>query len=69
MTHLARQAKTASRELAKLSTDEKNACLLAMAEALEKNADAIKEAKRSRRGNGREERPLVRHAGPSQAGR
>jgi glutamate-5-semialdehyde dehydrogenase len=44
MTHLAKQAKAASRELAKLSTDEKNACLLAMAEALEKNAAAIKEA-------------------------
>jgi glutamate-5-semialdehyde dehydrogenase len=44
MTHLAKQAKAASRELAKLSTDEKNACLLAMAQALEKNTDAIKEA-------------------------
>jgi len=44
MTHLAKQAKASSRELAKLSTDEKNACLLAMAEALEKNAAAIKEA-------------------------
>ena len=31
-----RQAKAASRELAKLTTAEKNACLLAMAEALEK---------------------------------
>src|SRR5215469_10547245 len=44
MTHLAKQAKASSRELAKLSTDEKNACLLAMAEALEKNGAAIKEA-------------------------
>jgi glutamate-5-semialdehyde dehydrogenase len=44
MTQLARQAKVASRELAKLTTSEKNACLLAMAEALEKSADAIKEA-------------------------
>ncbi|HTR40403.1 MAG TPA: glutamate-5-semialdehyde dehydrogenase, partial [Pseudomonadales bacterium] len=44
MTHLAKQAKAASRELAKLTTGEKNACLLAMAEALEKNAAAIKEA-------------------------
>ena len=35
MTRLARQAKAASRELAKLTTAEKNACLLAMAAALE----------------------------------
>ena len=44
MTQLARQAKTASRELARLTTREKNACLLAMAGALENNADAIKTA-------------------------
>ncbi len=44
MTELARQSKAASRELARLTTAEKNACLLAMAEALERNADAIKEA-------------------------
>ena len=44
MTQLARQAKAASRELAKLSTAEKNACLLAMAEALEREADAIQRA-------------------------
>src|SRR5579863_6327372 len=44
MTELARRAKAASRELAKLTTAEKNACLLAMAEALEKNAGAIQEA-------------------------
>jgi glutamate-5-semialdehyde dehydrogenase len=44
MTQLARQAKAASRELAKLTTAEKNACLLAMATALEQNAAAIKEA-------------------------
>ena len=42
MTQFARQAKAASRELAKLTTAEKNACLLAMATALEQNADAIK---------------------------
>ena len=42
MTRLARQAKDASRELAKLTTAEKNACLLAMAAALEQKADAIK---------------------------
>jgi glutamate-5-semialdehyde dehydrogenase len=44
MTQLAKQAKAASRELAKLTTAEKNACLLAMADALEKNADALKQA-------------------------
>ncbi|HWC58374.1 MAG TPA: glutamate-5-semialdehyde dehydrogenase [Verrucomicrobiae bacterium] len=44
MTVLAKQAKAASRELAKLTTAEKNSCLLAMAAALEKNAAALKEA-------------------------
>ena len=44
MIELARQAKEASRELAKLTTAEKNACLLAMAEALEKKAEALKYA-------------------------
>jgi glutamate-5-semialdehyde dehydrogenase len=44
MTRLAKQAKAASRELAKLTTAEKNACLLAMATALEQNAEAIKQA-------------------------
>jgi glutamate-5-semialdehyde dehydrogenase len=44
MTQLAKQAKAASRELAKLSTAEKNSCLLAMADALEKNSAAIQEA-------------------------
>src|SRR5450631_370718 len=44
MMRLAKQAKAASRELAKLTTAEKNACLLAMATALEQNADAIKKA-------------------------
>ena len=44
MTRLAKQAKVASRELAKLTTAEKNACLLAMATALEQNAAAIKDA-------------------------
>jgi glutamate-5-semialdehyde dehydrogenase len=44
MTRLARQAKAASRELAKLTTAEKNACLLAMADALEANTAAIREA-------------------------
>ena len=44
MTRLAKQAKTASRELARLTTGEKNACLLAMATALEQNAAALKQA-------------------------
>jgi len=44
MTQLAKQAKAASRELSKLTTTEKNSCLLAMAAALEKNSSAIKEA-------------------------
>ncbi len=44
MSQLARQAKTASRLLAKLSTEDKNRCLLAMAEALEDGAAEIKTA-------------------------
>ena len=44
MTRLARQARVASRELAQLTTAEKNSCLLAMAGALETNAAAIKPA-------------------------
>jgi len=47
MTRLARQARAASRELAQLTTAEKNSCLLAMAAALEKNGDAIKQANAS----------------------
>jgi glutamate-5-semialdehyde dehydrogenase len=44
MAQLARQAKAASRELAKLSTAEKNSCLLSMAEALEQNRAEIQSA-------------------------
>src|SRR3954449_8190145 len=44
MTELAKQSKAASRELAKLTTAGKNTCLLAMADALERNGPAIKEA-------------------------
>ena len=44
MTQLAQQAKAASRELSRLATADKNACLLAMADALEQNGAAIKEA-------------------------
>jgi glutamate-5-semialdehyde dehydrogenase len=41
---MARQAKAAARELARLTTAEKNGCLIAMAEALEQNRDDIKKA-------------------------
>ncbi len=44
MTQLARQARQASRALALLSTADKNACLKAMADALEQNRTAILEA-------------------------
>ena len=44
MTALAKQARAASRELAKLTTAEKNSCLLAMADALMANKAAIQEA-------------------------
>src|SRR4051812_24772192 len=44
MTQLARDAKAASRLVARLTAAEKDACLLAMATALEQNADSIKAA-------------------------
>src|SRR5499427_6891735 len=44
MTQLAKQAKAASRELARLTTAEKNSSLLAMADALENNGEPIKSA-------------------------
>jgi glutamate-5-semialdehyde dehydrogenase len=44
MTDLAKKGKVASRELAKLSTLEKNACLEAMADALEQHAPEIQAA-------------------------
>jgi glutamate-5-semialdehyde dehydrogenase len=44
MTAMAKQAKAASRELARLTTAEKNACLLAMADALQRNVSALKSA-------------------------
>jgi glutamate-5-semialdehyde dehydrogenase len=44
MTQLGRQAKAASRLLARLSTTQKNGCLLAMADALEQRRQAIQEA-------------------------
>ncbi len=44
MTELARLSKAAARDLARLSTAEKNACLLAMADAIQQNAQAIKDA-------------------------
>ncbi len=45
MTQLARQAKMASRGLAQLSAGQKNACLMAMADALDHNRPAMLEAK------------------------
>ena len=47
MTQLARQAREASRRLARLSADQKNGCLLAMAGALEQSREAIQEANTS----------------------
>src|SRR5262245_7134991 len=44
MTEIAKQAKAASRQLAKLTTREKNECLLAMAAALEANSPSIEAA-------------------------
>ncbi len=44
MTQLARQARAASRGLSRLATADKNACLLAMADALEHDPAAIKDA-------------------------
>src|SRR5436190_9987592 len=44
MLQLAKQAKVASRTLANLSTDAKNRCLHAMADALEAQKDVIKSA-------------------------
>jgi len=44
MTQLAKQARAAARELARLTTAEKNECLLAMAEALEQNRDDVRKA-------------------------
>ena len=44
MTALARDAKTASRQMPRLTTDEKNACLESMADALEGDAAGIHEA-------------------------
>src|SRR6201988_2927528 len=44
MTQLAAQAKAASRELARLTREEKDECLIAMASALELNRDDIKKA-------------------------
>ena len=44
MTQLARQARAASRELARLTSVEKNECLIAMADALEQNRDDIQKA-------------------------
>src|SRR2546423_5666324 len=44
MMQLAKQSRGAARELARLTTSEKNDCLLAMADALEQNRDDIRKA-------------------------
>ena len=44
MTQLARQARAASRQLAQVDTQDKNACLVAMASALEQHTDALQTA-------------------------
>jgi glutamate-5-semialdehyde dehydrogenase len=44
MTQLGRQAKLASRELGRLRPEEKNACLMAMADALEQRRAVLKRA-------------------------
>jgi glutamate-5-semialdehyde dehydrogenase len=44
MTRLARQAREASRQLAQLSTAQKNDCLLAMADAIDANRKIIQDA-------------------------
>ncbi|HRT10497.1 MAG TPA: gamma-glutamyl-phosphate reductase, partial [Candidatus Paceibacterota bacterium] len=44
MTELGRQARTAARQLAKLTTAEKNACLEAMAQGLLQDAPLIQRA-------------------------
>jgi glutamate-5-semialdehyde dehydrogenase len=44
MRQLAAQAKAASRGLAQLTSDQKNACLVAMADALVERSDAIQQA-------------------------
>src|SRR5437867_7922004 len=44
MMQLARQARAAARELARLTAPEKNECLLAMADALDQNRDDIRKA-------------------------
>jgi len=54
MSGLAGQAKRASRLLTRISTDDKNACLLAMAETLENNTALIQEANAQDMDTGRE---------------
>ena len=44
MIELAKQAKSASRDLARLATADKNACLVAMADALEQSTAVLKQA-------------------------
>ena len=54
MTSIAQRAKSASRALTKLSTEEKNQCLRAMADAINVNQAAIQEENKKDLANGRE---------------
>ena len=54
MTVLAGDAKAAAHLMTRLSTDEKNACLIAMADALEANGSPISEANEKDMQTGRE---------------
>lgn len=58
MTELARQAKTAARELARLTAAEKNSCLLAMAGTLDAASAALIAA------NARDLKPPSKWASP-----
>ena len=51
MTQLAKQAKAASRDLSRLTTADKNACLLAMADALEEQRRRHQRRQRARHGS------------------
>ncbi|MDE2681210.1 MAG: glutamate-5-semialdehyde dehydrogenase [Verrucomicrobiota bacterium] len=53
MTALAKNAKAAAHQMTRLSTADKNACLLAMADAIETHAMSIKEANAMDMGTGR----------------
>ena len=53
MRAIASNAKAAARQMTRLTTQEKNACLISMANALEANAEAIKAANEKDMATGR----------------